>query len=60
LLSETKFLGARRHDFSRKNGFVSPRKIRVFDDAGNLIEMHEQRRVSKTDRRLDLLLWRID
>jgi hypothetical protein len=33
---------------------------RVYDAAGNVIEMHEQRRVSKTDGRLNLLLWRID
>ena len=34
--------------------------IRVYDEAGNVIETHEQGRVSKTDRRLNLLLWRID
>ncbi len=34
--------------------------IRVYDEAGNVIETNEQRRVSKTDRRLNLFLWRID
>jgi hypothetical protein len=42
--------------FSRSHDAV----IRVYDDAGNVIETHEQRRVSKTDGRLNLLLWRID
>ena len=34
--------------------------ICVYDAAGNVIETHEQRRVSKMDGRLNLLLWRID
>ena len=34
--------------------------IRVYDDPGNVIETHEQRRVSKTDGCLNLLFWRID
>ena len=37
---ETKFLSTPRHDFSRRNGIVSP-EIRVYGQAGNVIETHE-------------------
>jgi hypothetical protein len=35
-------LDAPRHDFTGKNGFVSP-EIRVYGQAGNVIETHEHK-----------------